>query len=127
LIAEHDDHPVAAPHAVLPQPARDLIRSGGQRAVGPRTAGAVLFDDDQRVPIGMFLRDHVEPFERPVQPARPRPLEAGDRSVVVVAVLEQEVPCRPQFRGGFGRLCRHRRRLLPVLPCGDRPAARLRA
>jgi hypothetical protein len=67
LVTEHDDHPVTAGDAVLPQPVRHLIRARAQLGKGAPGLAAFRLDDPQRRPITAVHRYRVEPVQRPVE------------------------------------------------------------
>ena len=95
-VAEHQQHPVAAPDAEAAQPVGDLRRPGGQLRVGQADINPVVADDPQRGPVRMLGRDHVEPVERPVELAEFGPGELAPRGFVVVPVAKQQVPRRAE-------------------------------
>ena len=103
LVAQHQDDPVTAPDADSPQPQRHLIRPGRQLRVADRHRRTVLLDDGQRGPVGMFSRQHVEPFQAEVERLRTRPTEIPHRGAVVARGGQEQVP-------GFAEQCCRRGR-----------------
>ena len=84
LVAEHEDQPVAAPHALRAQPVGHLVGPARQLGERPLQLAAVLLDDPQREPRAVGpARDRVEPVERPVELGQVRPGELALAPVVV--------------------------------------------
>ena len=94
-VAEHQQHPVAAPDTEAAQPVGGLPRPGLQLAVG-QAGVPVVGQDPQRGPVRVLGRDHVEPVERPVELAEFGPGELAPRGLVVVSIAKQQVPCRAE-------------------------------
>ena len=99
LVAEHHDHPIPAPDALLAQPVRDLVRASRQLGERAPAFAAVLLDDPQRESLTALGGEPVEPVERPVELVDRRPAEIAVRGVVVLPVREQEVARRAHPRG----------------------------
>jgi hypothetical protein len=97
LVAEHDQHPVARLEPGRGEPAGDLAGLLGHLGVRPGSDLAVLLDDRQRSDLGLLDRERVEPVVGPVEPLERRPAEVPVRRLVVLAVCDQEVPCRPEL------------------------------
>ena len=95
-VAEHQQHPIAAPDAEAAQPVGHLRRPGGQLPVGQADVKPFVGDDPQRGPVRMLARDHVEPVERPVELVEFGPGELAPRGFVVVPVAEQQIPRRAE-------------------------------
>ena len=115
-VAQHEQHPVAAPHPEPAQPGRDLRRPRRQAPVADRLVGPVVADHPQRDPVGMLGRDRVEPVEGPVELVQLRPAELGPGRVVVLAVVQQQVTGRAE--GGEGGVVAH----CPMIPAARRQA-----
>ena len=95
-VAQHEQHPVAAPDAQVAQPVRDLAGPGGQLRVAQPDVAAALGDDPQRVALRVLGRDDVEPVQRPVEPFEPWPAELPAGGRIVLAVAEQEIAGGPE-------------------------------
>ena len=99
LVAEHDDHPVPAPHALPPQPVGHLGGTPGEvREAAPR-CGPVLLHDHQRrlVRRRRVCRELVEPVQGEVEFLETGPLEFAPGGVVVTAQGQQTVPRGAEF------------------------------
>ncbi len=101
LVAEHDDHMVAALDALAPQPVRELGRPFRQFPVGTPRGTAVLLDDDQRGLVSPLrvCGELVKPVEGKVEVLKARPLKFAVGLPVVLAELEQAVAGRPEIVG----------------------------
>ena len=99
LVAEHDDHPVAAPHTLPAQPVGHLGGAPGKVRVAAPRGGAVLLDDDEGrlAGFGRVRRDLVEPVQGEVEVLKTRPLEFAARRLVVRAELKHPVACCAEF------------------------------
>ena len=106
LVGQHEDHPVAAAHALRPQPVGDAVRALAH--VGERVLRLppVLLDDPQRRTLrGAGVRaDGVEVLESPVELVELRPREVAQRGVEVLAPLQQEIPRPAELRRGLAEL-----------------------
>ena len=80
-VAEHEQHPVAAPDPEPAQPVRDLRRTRRQRAVRQAHVGPVVGDDPQPGPVRVLGGDHVEPVQRPVELVQVRPGELASARI----------------------------------------------
>ena len=101
LVAQHDDHAVAALHALAAEPVGHLVGPGRQFGEAASGGRAVLFHDHQRRlgAAGRIGGDGVKPVECEVELRRPRPFEAGPRLAVVLAHSEQLVACGTEVVG----------------------------
>ncbi len=89
LVAEHDHHPVAAPHPLLCQPSGYLVGAVDHLSEAVLRFAAVLFDDPQRRGV-VVPRVDVEPVDRPVEPG-PR---SGQRNVSTAVRWSPDSPSR---------------------------------
>ncbi|CAH0272793.1 hypothetical protein SRABI128_03438 [Microbacterium sp. Bi128] len=99
LVAEHDDHPVPAPHTCPAQPVGHLGRAPGEVSEAAPGRGPVLFNDHQRrlIRLGRVRGELVEPVQGEVELLEAGPLEFVAGAVVVPAQGQQPVPCGPEF------------------------------
>jgi hypothetical protein len=93
-VVEDEEEMVAAPEPLLAQVVGDLVRA--RRQLGEGELGLLArrhVDDPERaavLAVGGMRQLRIEPFERPVERPRLRPLEAGHGLVVVGPVGQQE-------------------------------------
>ena len=99
-VAEHQQHPIAAPGAEPAQAVGEARRN--RRELGETKSLDAVAQDFQRGPRAVFaLRQlRVEPVERPVEPFRARPMEAGAGEIVIFSDREQEVARGFEFLSG---------------------------
>ena len=101
LVAQHQQHAVAAAHALGTQPVGDLVGAFAELRKAALHLAAVLAHDVQGRGF-VAARHGVEVVERPVERAQLRPAEVAVGGGVVGAVLQQEVARRDEGAGLVG-------------------------
>ena len=97
LVAQHQQHPVAALHAEPAQPRGDLPGAAGHLAPGHLlVVGAVVDHPQGRLVGARSGRDGVEPVLGEIEVLEPRPGELGPGRGVVLAQLDQPVARLPE-------------------------------
>ena len=90
LVAQHQQHPVAARNAQRFEPVRDPGRSRRHLRIADDLLAAVVGDDPQRGAV-VVVRQVVEVVQRPVEMRQLWPAKARLRSVMVAAVGQQKI------------------------------------